>query len=161
MCGCVRSLVCSLCIKYIKKVCSRIRPAKSRAQNLRGIRFVYAYVNFCCLGGGSLDGGDPVSPRCLGPSRSTPEGCGAAHGPRHPAYLLLLGSKCFGLFFGFCTSRDVWVRLWLFARKQKLFCWLGLPFKSWSQTVFVSVLSLSGVRVASSQRLFRTTRPTG
>ena len=30
-----------------------------------------------------------MSPRCLGPSRPTPEGRGAAHGPRHPAYPLL------------------------------------------------------------------------
>ena len=47
---------------------------------------------FCDLGGGSLDGGDPASPRCLGPPRSTPAGCGAAHGPRHSAYSLLLSS---------------------------------------------------------------------
>ena len=51
--------------------------------------FYYVDVKVCYLGGGSLDGGDPGSPRCLGPSRSTPEGCGAAHGPRHPAYPLL------------------------------------------------------------------------
>ena len=47
---------------------------------------------FCYLGGGSLDGGDLASPRCLGPPRSTPAGRGAAHGPRHPAYSLLLSS---------------------------------------------------------------------
>ena len=50
----------------------------------------YVDVRVCYLGGGSLDGGDIASPRCLGPPRSTPEGRGAAHGPRHPAYPLLL-----------------------------------------------------------------------
>ena len=39
-----------------------------------------------------------MSPRCLGPSRSTLEGCGAAHGPCHPAYVLLLGLAGSGLF---------------------------------------------------------------
>ena len=84
-----------------------------------------------------------MSPRCLGPSRSTPEGCGAAHGPRHPAYLLLLGSKCPGLFFGLGLYRDVWVRSRLSARKQKVSVGCVSPFKSWSQMMFGSVLSLS------------------
>ena len=52
--------------------------------------FYYVDVKVCYLGGGSLDGGDIASPRCLGPPGSTPEGRGAAHGPRHPAYPLLL-----------------------------------------------------------------------
>ena len=52
--------------------------------------FYYVDVKVCYLGGGSLDGGDLASPRCLGPPGSTPEGRGAAHGPRHPAYPLLL-----------------------------------------------------------------------
>ena len=62
-CAVVRSRVCSLCIMYPKTVCSRFRPAKSRAQNLPGTRFLHAYFCFCYLGGGSLDGGDHVSPR--------------------------------------------------------------------------------------------------
>ena len=89
VCGCVCSRFRSLCVMYTMMVSVCYRPAKSRAQNLRGTSFFFAYVSSCCLGGGSLDGGDPGSPRCLGPSRSTPEGCGAAHGPRHPAYPLL------------------------------------------------------------------------
>ena len=140
--GCVRSPFRSLCIMYTTMVCFRQRPAKSRTQNLQGRSFLSAFVSFCCLGGGSLDGGDLVSPRCLGPSRLTPEGCGAAHGPRHPAYLLLLGLKCSGLFVGFCPSREVWVRFRLSALKQKFSVGCGLPFRSWSQMMFGSVLSL-------------------
>ena len=128
---------------YMKMVCSRKRPAKSRAQNPQGKNFFFVFVRVCCLGGGSLGGGDFLSPRCLGPSRSTPEGCGAAHGPRHPANLLLLGLKCPGLFVGFCPSREIWVRFRLSARKQKVSVGCVSPFKSWSQMMFGSVLSLS------------------
>ena len=52
-------------------------------------KYHVGFFRHCYLEGGSLDGGDLVSPRCLGPSRSTSEGSGAAHGPRHPAYPLL------------------------------------------------------------------------
>ena len=76
----------------------RVRPAKRRAQNLQGTSSFYVHLSLCNLEGGSLDGGDLVSPRCIGPSRLTSGGCGAAHGPRHPAYLLFLGSKGSGLF---------------------------------------------------------------
>ena len=91
----LRSLLFLLSLYLVHKftVCFRVRPAKRRAQNLQGTSFFNVRVSFCCLEGGSLDGGDLVSPRFLGPSRSTSEGCGAAHGPRHPAYLLLLGLK--------------------------------------------------------------------
>ena len=77
-----------------------------------------------------------MSPRCLRPSRLTSEGCGAAYGPRHPAYLLLLGSKCSGLFW----FMRVCVRSILSAPKQN-YCCLWLPFKSWSQMVLALVLS--------------------
>ena len=129
VCGCVRSRVCSLCIVYLKTVCSRFRPAKRRAQNLQGTRFLYAYFCFCYLGGGSLDGGDHVSPRCLGPSRSTPEGCGAAHGPRHPAYPLLLRPVMSSWGFRFHFS---WLlgSAWVFALKQRFFVRFFLPFKT-------------------------------
>ena len=143
VCGGVCSFVRSLCIMYIEMVCCRKRPAKSRAQNLQGISFLLAFVCFCCLGGGSLDGGDLVSPRCLGPSRLTPEGCGAAHGPRHPAYLLLQGGKVLACSFGFCPSREFWVRFRLSARKQNDPVGCVSPFKSWSHKMFGSILSLS------------------
>ena len=132
-----------------------------------GYKFPLCLFKLCCLGGGSLDGGDLVSPRRLGPSRSTPGGCGAAHGPRHPANLLLLGTKCFGLCFGFCLYRDVWVRLWLFARNQKFFVDSGCPLSHGpKQCSYLFYLCLllgfpRGVRLALSQRRFRTTRPTG
>ena len=77
-------------------VCHRVRPAKRRAQNLQGTSTIYVFFSFCYLEGGSLDGGDLVSPV----SRTLKiEGCRAAHGPRHPAYLLLLGLTCSGLFW--------------------------------------------------------------
>ena len=128
--GCVRSRVCFLCIMHIKTVCSRFRPAKRRAQNLQGTRFIYVYFCFCYLGGGSLDGGDHVSPRCLGPSRSTPEGCGAAHGPRHPAYPLLLRPVISSWGFRFLFLLGFWVRLGLFAQKQRFFVCFFVPFKT-------------------------------
>ena len=121
----------------------RNRPAKRQAQNPQGRSFLCAPVTVCYLGGGSLGRGDLVSPRRLGPSRSTPEGCGAAHGPRHPAYLLLLGGSVLSCSFGFCPSRESWVRFRLSARKQKVSVGCVSPFKSWSQKMFGFVLSLS------------------
>ena len=73
------------------------------------------------------------SPRCLGPSRLTPEGCGAAHGPRHPAYFsswfemswfVFLASVLFGM-FGFAFG-------WQLRSKKSLLAMFS-PFKSWSQ----------------------------
>ena len=86
VCGCVCSCF-SLSLYFVSKftVCFSVRPAKRRARNLQGTSLLYVYVSFCYLGGGSLDGGNLVFPRCLGPSRLTSEGRGAAHGPRHPA----------------------------------------------------------------------------
>ena len=74
----------------------------------------------CYLGGGSLDGGDLGSPRCLGPPTLTPEGCGAAHGPRHPAYPLLLRSLIPLWGFG---SHSSWAEgsICVFAPKQRCF----------------------------------------
>ena len=128
VCGCVCSHVCSLYIDCIL-VNGMFQDSAGQASCPRpsGHQHNLCTVRLCCLGGGSLDGGDLVSPRCLGPSRSTPEGCGAAHGPRHPAYFLLLGSKCSGSFSGFCLFRDVWLSLWLSARKQKFFVGYGCP----------------------------------
>ena len=87
-------------ISYVVRAClARQRtPRTSRRRASRGAGkkpsgsspFYYVDVKVRYLGGGSLDGGDLASPRCLGPPGSTPEGCGAAHGPRHPAYPLLL-----------------------------------------------------------------------
>ena len=100
----------------------------------------------------------------------TPEGCGAAHGPRHPAYLLLRGRNVLVCSFGFCLSRESWVRLGcLLGSKKSLFA-VFRPLSQWSQMMFGFVLSLSflgflprGVRLASSQRLvyLRMTRLTG
>ena len=81
----------SLCIMYMKMVFDRNRPAKRRAQNPQGRSFFFASVIVCCLGGGSLGGGDLVSPRCLGPSRSTPEGLRG--GPWAPPPRLSFASK--------------------------------------------------------------------
>ena len=50
VCGCVCFSLRSLCIMYTKRVCFRQRPAKSRAQNLQGRSFLFAFVSFCCLG---------------------------------------------------------------------------------------------------------------
>ena len=70
-----------------------------------------------------------MSPRCLGPSRSTSEGRGAAHGPRHPAYPLLPRSLILLWGFGshfFCFVGSVCV----FARKWRSFVRFCLPFKT-------------------------------
>ena len=85
------SFLLSLYYVYEDGLCQKQAGQASGPKPLRVAVFFSLLSKSCCLGGGSLGGGDPVSPRCLGPPRSTPKGCGAAHGPRHPAYLLLLG----------------------------------------------------------------------
>ena len=105
VCGCVCSCFpLSLYLVYPSLDYCRVRPAKCRARHLQGARILSVYFSHCYLEGGSLDGGDLVSPRCLGPSRSTSEGRGAAHGPRHPAYPLfpsLSFPRSLILFWGF------------------------------------------------------------
>ena len=62
-----------------------------------------------------------MSPRCLGPSRSTSEGRGAAHGPRHPAYPLLPRSLILLWGFGshsFCFVGSVCV----FCSEAEILC---------------------------------------
>ena len=83
--------------------------------------FYYVVVEVCYLGGGSLDGGDLASPRCLGPSRSTPEGCGAAHGPRHPAYPLLLRPVISSWGFRFLSSWSLGLA-WVFRSEAEILC---------------------------------------
>ena len=62
-------------------------------------------------------------------SRSTPEGCGAAHGPRHPAYPLLLRPVMSSWGFRFLFS---WLlgSAWVFTLKQRFFVRFFLPFKT-------------------------------
>ena len=70
-----------------------------------------------------------MSPRCPRPSRSTSEGRGAAHGPRHPAYPLLPRSLILLWGFGphsFCFVGSVCV----FARKRRFFVRFCQPFKT-------------------------------
>ena len=89
----------------------------------------YVDVKVCYLGGGSLDGGDLASPRCLGPPGSTPEGRGAAHGPRHPAYPLLLRPVI--SFWGFRFHSSWFLgSVWVFALKQRFLYAFVLPFKT-------------------------------
>ena len=86
LCGCVCSCYSlSLYLVYPFLDYCKVRPAKCRARHLQGASIISVYFSHCYLEGGSLDGGNLVLPRCLGPSRSTSEGRGAAHGPRHPA----------------------------------------------------------------------------
>ena len=96
----------------------------------------------CYLEGGSLDGGDLVSPRCLGPSRSTSEGCGAAHGHRHPAYPLLLRPVISLWGFRFHYS---WVlgSAWVFALRQRFFVRFCFALQDPTRVSFVAGVSLS------------------
>ena len=128
---------------YIMMVSVCSRPAKRRAHNLQGISNLFVVVSFCCLGGGSLDGGDLVSPRCLGPSRPTPEGRGAAHGPRHPAYPLLLRHFDSALGFSLAFFSVVWVRIGFFAPKQRFFVCFSFALQDPTPVSFVAGVSLS------------------
>ena len=158
-------VVCALSVSRISiSGLKHLRQAKRRAQNL--VSYLY-YFRFCYLEGGSLDGGDLVSPRCLGPSRLTPEGCGAAHRPRHPAYLLLLGFRFYVLVLAY-VPLGFWVRCYicLLGSKKSLFACVALQVTVPTGFGFLgrsssSLVCFLGVRVASSRRLLRTTRPTG
>ena len=98
---CVSGCYCSCCLLSLYPVHTLLacngsdRPSAS-------FRFSY-------LEGGSLDGGDLVSPRCLGPSRLTSGGCGPARGPRHPANLLLFGFQWSGIVSAYVLL-GLWVR---------------------------------------------------
>ena len=83
-------LVLHLCLHYDGRVFLMFDRPSVGPRPSGSTSFYYVDDRLCYLGGGSLDGGDVGSPRCLGPPRLTPEGCGAAHGPRHPANPLLL-----------------------------------------------------------------------
>ena len=127
---------------YITMVSVCSRPAKRRAQNLQGISNLFVVVSFCCLGGGSLDGGDLVSPRCLGPSRPTPEGRGAAHGPRHPAYPLLLRHLILPWGFRLLSSRFLG-SAWVFRSEAEILCLLLFALQDPTPVSFVAGVSLS------------------
>ena len=83
-----------------------------------------------------------MSPRCLGPSRPTPEGRGAAHGPRHPAYPLLLRHLILPWGFRLLSSRFLG-SVWVFRSEAEILCLLLFALQDPTPISFVAGVSLS------------------
>ena len=83
-----------------------------------------------------------MSPRCLGPSRPTPEGRGAAHGPRHPAYPLLLRHLILLWGFRLLFSRFLG-SVWVFRSEAEILCLLLFALQDPTPVSFVVGVSLS------------------
>ena len=104
---------------------------------------------FCFLGGSSLDWGDLVSPRCLGPSRWTPEGCGAectkiARFPAVAAAIFTAQKKSLRFFPPSAACMPSLLHFCLIQAQEGLFCWqnywqiqqLCVPPNPWENSIF-------------------------